>query len=80
MAVVVPVWEGDLDRALDSVSRWPSTCSEVTQNNVDLILYKAEGDEESSGTILPVLERTAGRCFSKTKIVYAHLAEEVRGR
>ncbi|CAN0469445.1 unnamed protein product, partial [Laminaria digitata] len=76
LAVVVPVWSGDVDRALDSVSRWPTACSAVTLSNVDLIMYKAEGDEESSEALLPVLERTAGRCFSETKIVYAHLREE----
>ena len=80
LSVVVPVWSGDVDRALDSVSRWPTACSPVTLSNVDLIMYKAEGDEESSETLLPVLERTAGRCFAKTKIVYAHLREEVRGK
>lgn len=77
LAVVVPCYEGDLERALASVARWPQACSPVTLSSVDLILYKAEGDEESAKTILPALEQTAGRCFADTKIVYGHLRDEV---
>lgn len=77
LAVVVPCHDGDLERALASVARWPKACSPVTLSNVDLILYKAEGDEESAETILPALQQTAGQCFANTKIVYGHLADEV---
>lgn len=77
LAVVVPCHDGDLERALASVARWPKACSPVTLSNVDLILYKAEGDEESAETILPALQETAGQCFANTKIVYGHLADEV---
>lgn len=79
LAVVVPAWRGDVDRVLEAVARWPTVCSAVTLSKVELVLYKAEGEEESSAVLLPALENTAGRCFAKTKVVYAHLREEVRG-
>ena len=78
LAVVVPTWRRDVDRALEAVARWPTACSAVTLSKVELVLYKAEGEEESSPALLPTLERTAGRCFAKTKVVYAHLREQVR--
>lgn len=79
LAVVVPAWRGDVDRALAAVARWPPVCSAVTLSRVELVLYMAEGEEESSAAVLlPALERTAGRCFAQTKVVYAHLREQVR--
>lgn len=80
LAVVVPTWRGDVDRALEAAARWPTACSAVTLSQVDLVLYKAEGDQGSSASSLSSLEKTGGRCFSKTKIVHANLADEVRGR
>lgn len=76
LAVVVPCYDGDLRRALSSMERWPRNCSPVTLYS-DLLLYKAEGDEESAKKILPILQQTAGQCFANTTIVYGHLAEEV---
>lgn len=79
LAVVVPAWRGDVDRALAAVARWPTACSAVTLSSVELVLYMAEAEEESSAAVLlPALERTAGRCFAQTKVVYAHLREQVR--
>ena len=81
LAVVVPAYVGDLDRAVSSLGRWPSTCSTITQQNVDLVLYYAEGEEDAAAVdaAAATVAATAGRCFSKTLTVYAHLSEEVRG-
>lgn len=80
LAVVVPAYVGDLDRAVSSLGRWPATCSPITQQNVDLVLYYAEGEEDAAAVdaAAAVVAETAGRCFSKTLTVYAHLSEEVR--
>lgn len=80
LAVVVPAYVGDLDRAVSSLGRWPSTCSPITQQNVDLVLYYAEGEEDAAAVdaAAAVIAETAGRCFSNTRTVYAHLSEEVR--
>ncbi|CAN0201368.1 unnamed protein product, partial [Ectocarpus sp. 12 AP-2014] len=76
LGVVVPAYKGDLARAVSSLERWPAKCSPLTLENADLVLYYAE--EESSGTAsaLDSISSTAGRCFSRTRIVYANLAEE----
>lgn len=80
LAVVVPAYVGDLDRAVSSLGRWPATCSSITQKNVDLVLYYAEGEEDAAAVdaAAAIVAETAGRCFSKTQTVYAHLSEEVR--
>lgn len=81
LAVVVPAHKGDLHQALESLQRWPTACSAVAKAKMDLVLYKAEGeDAESSASILPALDSTAGRCFANTKVVYANLRDEVRKR
>lgn len=81
LAVVVPAYRGDLERVVSSLGRWPSTCSPVTEQNVDLVLYYAEGEEDSAAVeaAFDVIAASAGRCFSKTKTVFAHLEKEVRG-
>ncbi|CAM9131448.1 unnamed protein product, partial [Ectocarpus fasciculatus] len=78
LAVVVPAYKGDLDRAVASLGRWPTDCSSVTQQNVDLVLYYAEGEEDAASVdaATTALADSAGRCFSKTLTVYAHLSEE----
>eukprot|EP00752_Nemacystus_decipiens_P007288 g6521.t1 len=78
LAVVVPAYVGDLDRAVSSLGRWPSSCSPITQQNVDLVLYYAEGEEDAAAVdaAAAAVAQTAGRCFSKTLTVYAHLSEE----
>lgn len=79
LAVVVPAHRGDLDRALASLSRWPTACSPVTLSSVDLILYYAAAPDDKSVRILPSLSWTGGRCFAHTQVVYANLTDEVRG-
>ncbi|CAB1103554.1 unnamed protein product [Ectocarpus sp. CCAP 1310/34] len=78
LAVVVPAYKGDLDRAVASLGRWPTDCSSVTQRNVDLVLYYAEGEEDAApvDAATTALAESAGRCFAKTLTVYAHLSEE----
>lgn len=79
LAVVVPAHEGDLPRAVSALDRWPSTCSSVTQENVDLVLYYAEGKEDPEPAIaVDAISSGAGRCFSNTKLVYANMDPEVR--
>lgn len=79
LAVVVPAHAGDLSRVVESLERWPRTCSPITKQHADLVLYYAEGTDEKLDAVVPILTETAGSCFANTKIVYAHLAEEVRG-
>lgn len=79
LAVVVPVYEGDLDKSLKSMALWPKVCHEETLSKVDLVLYKAEREDEGTRESLPrALEETAGECFAETKVVYANLKDEVR--
>ncbi len=81
LAVVVPAHAGDLSRAVSSLDRWPQECSPVTQDNVDLVLYYAEGEEDSGpSTALDAITASAGRCFSNTRLIYANLNEEVSPR
>lgn len=79
LAVVVPTHSGDLDRALASLSRWPTVCSPVTLESVELVLYYAKGpaDEHWSDNVLPELAQTAGTCFARTSAVFGNLSEEV---
>lgn len=79
LAVVVPAHGGDLKRALDSLSRWPTTCSPVTLDRVELVLYYAAGPDDGvwSGDIVPALAKTGGRCFAGTSAVFGNLTTEV---
>ena len=79
LAIVVPVYRGDLSRAVSSLDRWPSTCSPLTKQNADLVLYYAEGEEDAPAvpSALETISETAGRCFAQTRLVYAHLSEDV---
>lgn len=80
LAVVVPAHAGDLPRAVSALDQWPKNCSPVTQQNVDLVLYYAEGEEDAGpAAALEVIASSAGRCFANTKLIYANLNEEVRG-
>ena len=79
LGVIVPAHRGDLDRAVSSLDRWPKKCSPVTQENVNLVLYYAEGkDDPAAAAALPTITDSAGRCFANTRLVYANLAEDVR--
>lgn len=79
LAVVVPAYRGDLSKAVSSLERWPTSCSPVTLSNMDLVLYYAEGEEDSStvAEAVDIISVSAGRCFSTTRVVYARLDEEV---
>ena len=78
LAVIVPAHAGDLSRAVSALDRWPQACSPVTQQNVDLVLYYAEGEDDSGPSeALEGIAAGAGRCFESTKLVYANLNEEV---
>ncbi|CAM9350086.1 unnamed protein product [Scytosiphon promiscuus] len=78
LAVVVPAYRGDLDRAVASLERWPSNCSPLTLQNVDLVLYYAEGEEDSAAVdaATGAIADSAGRCFANLRTVYAHLEKE----
>ena len=80
LAVVVPTHRGELPRLVSSLQRWPSSCSPVTKRSVDLVLYYAEGDEDSEAVkeVVEVITATAGLCFATTRVVYAYLGDEVR--
>ena len=82
LAVIVPVYRGDLSRAVSSLERWPSTCSSLTERSADLVMYYAEGEEDAPAVAAAVetIRETAGQCFSETRLLYAHLSEEVRKR
>lgn len=79
LAVIVPVYRGDLSRSVSSLGRWPSTCSPLTERNADLVLYYAEGEEDAPAVTaaMETISETAGSCFANTRLVYAHLSEEV---
>lgn len=77
--MVVPVYDGDLEKSLESMALWPKVCHQETLSKVELVLYKAEREEEGTRESLQkALEETAGECFAETKIVYANLKDEVR--
>lgn len=79
LAVIVPAHAGDLPRAIKSLEHWPKLCSSVTLEHADLVLYYAEGPDESTADVVPSLHESGGRCFANTRVVYANLDEEVRG-
>lgn len=78
LAVVVPSHNGDLQKALDSLARWPVTCHASTLQHADLVLYYAGGEEDGVAASIPDLEQTGGRCFASTRLVLADLTKEVR--
>lgn len=82
LAVVVPAYRGDLDRAVASLERWPTECSPLTLQNVDLVLYYAEGEEDRIAVeaAAGAVTESAGRCFANLRTVYAHLEKEVGRR
>lgn len=75
LAVVVPIHEGDSDRAMAALSKWPTTCYSNTLMGMDLIIYKAEAITSASRpTMVP---DRASLCFRNTKVVSANLQPEV---
>lgn len=80
LAIVVPAYRGgDLARAASSLERWPTHCSPITLQNVDVVLYYADGEEDASDvvTAAETVAESAGRCFSKIRAVSVRLDEEV---
>ena len=78
LAVIVPAYRGDLQRAVSSLKRWPTACSPLTQRNVDLVLYYAEGaEDEGIDEAVAMISQTAGQCFYRTRTVYANLDKQV---
>ena len=77
LGVVVPLRAEEIHSAVDSIKRWPTTCSGITLKSVDLIFYFAR-------EIPQELERHLRRasdaisCFRKTRVVTAALRPEVR--
>ncbi|CAM9552037.1 unnamed protein product [Ectocarpus sp. 4 AP-2014] len=76
LGVVVPAYDGDLARAVSSLERWPAKCSPLTLKNADLVLYFAKEASSATASAHDSISSTAGRCFLRTRIVYANLAEE----
>ncbi|CAM9750544.1 unnamed protein product [Ectocarpus sp. 4 AP-2014] len=74
LAVIVPIHEGDSDRAMAALSKWPTTCYSNTLMGMDLIIYKAEAI--SSASRLTTVPDRASLCFRNTKIVSANLRPE----
>ncbi|CAM9279034.1 unnamed protein product, partial [Ectocarpus sp. 12 AP-2014] len=74
MAVVVPVYDGDINDAMISLSKWPTTCSENTRKGMDLVIYKAEA--VGNADTLPRIPRQASACFRRTKVVGGGLLPE----
>lgn len=75
LAVVVPMHHGDVARAMESMQKWPATCSRDSLIAMDLVLYYAELVDEDE--ILARLPVEASRCFRSTYVVTANLTDEV---
>ena len=79
LGVIIPTYRGDLDRAVSSLGRWPKICSPLTQENVDLVLnYYVEEDDTTAAAAITTVANSAGRCFARTRLVYANLVDQVR--
>lgn len=81
LAVVVPTHAGDLKDAVLALSRWPNVCSAITLHRMQLVIYYAAntGDGVWSEEIIPTVAQTAGRCFQRTRVIFADLDKEVMG-
>ncbi|CAB1119168.1 unnamed protein product [Ectocarpus sp. CCAP 1310/34] len=75
LAVIVPIHEGDSDRAMEALTKWPTTCYSNTLLGMDLIIYKAE--TISSASLPTAVPDRASLCFRNTKIVSANLRPEI---
>lgn len=80
LAVVVPTHAGDIEEAVVALSKWPDVCSAITLHRMQLVVYYAgnEGDGVWSDDVIPAVARTGGRCFERTRVVFANLDKEVR--
>lgn len=79
LAVVVPTHAGDLEEALIALASWPKVCSAFTLHHTQLVLYYSgsTGDGKWSEDVIETVERTGGRCFQRTRAVFADLDDKV---
>jgi len=82
LAVVVFADKGDLELATQSIKRWPmpEACSSLTEQNVDLVLYYAGGEEdkEAVSAAADTIAKSGRRCFANTRTMFAELEKKVR--
>ncbi|CAM9382971.1 unnamed protein product [Choristocarpus tenellus] len=78
LAVVVPIDAGNIDHALRTIRKWPSTCyPDTRRNTIDLILYYAGAEENWIPTYFGEdIDRLDSSCFATTKFLFGHLTEE----
>lgn len=81
LGVVVPTHPGDLEEAVEALSSWPNVCSAVSLHRMELVLYYSgrRGDGVWSEQAISTVKKTGGRCFERTKVVFADLDKEVTG-
>ena len=79
LAVLVPTHAGDINDAMEALSRWPMACSAVTLHRMQLVIYYSRNMKDGvwPEEIIPTIERTAGRCFKRTRVIFADLDEKV---
>lgn len=75
LGIVVPTHDGDIDRALFAMSRWPPTCYETTLRHVDLILYHATKCDKAAVRARVPPEGSA--CFRNTIVISSNLTKQV---
>lgn len=75
LAVVVPMYDGDVDESLDAMRLWPTNCSPLNVRYTDLVIYSAEAVNEHA--LLRGVSKEASVCFRHTKVVHAGLTAEV---
>lgn len=78
-AVVVPAHAGDIGEAVVALSNWPSVCSAVTLHRMQLVLYYSGTAEDGvwSDETVTTVAKTGGRCFQRTRVVFADLDDKV---
>lgn len=79
LAIVVPTHSGDLEDAIGALELWPKVCSATTLHHMHLVVYYSgsAGDGVWNEDAIPNVARTGGRCFERTKAVFASLTKEV---
>ncbi|CAM9769234.1 unnamed protein product [Ectocarpus sp. 6 AP-2014] len=74
LAVVVPMYDGDVDESFDAMRLWPTNCSPLNVRYTDLVIYSAEPVNEHA--LLSKVPTAASMCFRRTKVVSAGLTAE----
>lgn len=77
LGIVVPLFAEEMARAMQSIKRWPTTCSGKTMDRVDLIFYFA-GELPLELTRHLTVASDPVSCFKSTRVVRAALRPEVR--